>query len=114
MTRNAYNLNPAPFAFPLLMLLAALLAAALVFPPKLRAAEARSSAAKRSLTMDCDKRFLSQRQAGWLLGTDNFSQTYARRAALYAEVARACATGVVAVRVEGKRADTPVTQLSQR
>ena len=121
MTRNACNLNPIPIPFPtpLLMLVSALLAAALVVSPRLHAADARHSDAghstvKHSLTIDCDKRHVSQRQAGWLLGTDNFSQTYDRRAALYAEVARACATGVAAVRVEGKPANASVAQWSRR
>lgn len=109
MTRIAYNLNPIPL--PFLILLPTLLAAVFFLSPRLHAAEAGYSAAKRNLTFDCDKRFISQRQASWLLGTDNFSQTYARRAALYAEIARACADGVAAVRIEGKRADVSVARL---
>lgn len=114
MTRIACKLNPIPFTFSFLMLLSALLAVAVFVSPRLHAAEAGYSAAKRSLTIDCDKRFISQREAGWLLGTDNFSQTYDRRAALHAEVARACAGGVAAVRVHGKHAEGPIAQLSQR
>lgn len=116
MTRTAYNPNPIsiPLPFPSLMLLSVMLAAALVASPRLHAAEAGDSAARRSVTFDCAKRFISQRQAGWLLGTDNFSQTHARRTALYAEVARACAAGVTAVRVEGGRAGASATQLSRR
>ena len=110
MTRTAYNLNP----IPLPMLLPALLVAVLVASPRLHAAEAGYSATHRSLTIACDNRYISQRQASWLLGTDNFSQTYARRAALHAEIARTCAAGAAAVRVEGKRANLPVAQLSQR
>ncbi len=110
MTHIAYNLN----RIPLLMLLPALLTAVLFFSPRLHAAGAGYSTVKRSLTIDCDKRYVSQRQASWLLGTDNFSQTYDRRAALYAEIARACAAGVAADRVEGKRAGVPVARLSQR
>lgn len=109
MTRTACNLNRIP-----MLLLSAVLAAALFVPPRLHATEAGYSAAKRSLTLDCDKRFISQRQASWLLGSDNFSQAYARRAALHAETARACADGVAAVRVEGKRMPPPVAQLSRR
>lgn len=111
MTRTAYNPNTIAFPIPFLMLLSALLAAVLFLSPRLHAAEAGYSAAKRSLTLDCDKRFISQQQASWLLGTDNFSQTYDRRAALRAEVARACADGVAAVRIEGKRADVSVARL---
>lgn len=114
MTRTAYNPSTTTFQPPFLMLLSALLAAVLFFSPRLHAAGAGDSTTQRSLVLDCDKRYVSQRQAGWLLGTDNFSQTYARRAALYAEVARACAAGVAAVRVEGKRANVPVARLSQR
>ena len=121
MTRTACNLNPIPIPFPtpLLMLMSALLVAALAVSPRLRAAEARHSDAgystgKRSLTIDCDKRHVSQRQAGWLLGIDNFSQTYERRAALHAEIARACATGVAAVRVEGEPTSASVAQWSRR
>jgi hypothetical protein len=110
MTRTACKLNPIPF--PSLILPAALLAA-LVASPRSHATEAGYSAARRSLTFDCDQRYASQRQAGWLLGTDNFSQTHDRRAALYAEVARACATGVAMVRIEGVREGVPGTYLSQ-
>ena len=119
MTRTACNLDPIPIPLPLLMLVSALLVAALVVSPCLRAAETRHSdtgysTGKRSLTIDCHKRHVSQRQAGWLLGTGNFSQTYERRAALHAGIARACATGVAAVRVEGKPANAPVAQWSRR
>lgn len=97
MTRTVENTNRIPF----LMLLSTLLAVALLSSPRLHAAE--RAAAKRSLVVDCDNRFVSQRQAGWLLGTDNFSQTYARRAAIHAHVARACTAGVARVRVEGRQ-----------
>lgn len=112
MTRTAYNLNP--ISTLLLMLMSALLTAVLFSSPRLHAAEAGYSTVKRSLTIDCDKRHVSQRQAGWLLGTDNFSQTYERRAALHAEIARACATGVAAVRVEGEPTSASVAQWSRR
>ena len=112
MTRTAYNLNP--ISTLLLMLMSVLLTAVLFSSPRLHAAEAGYSTVKRSLTIACDNRHISQRQASWLLGTDNFSQTYDRRAALYAEIARACAAGVATVRVAGKRAGVPVTRLSQR
>ena len=110
MTRTAYNLDRIPF----LLLLSALLAAALVSSPRLRAAEAGHPATGYHQTLDSGKRFISQQEAGRLLGTVNVSQTYARRAALYAEIARACAAGRAMVRVEGKPANTPVTRLSQR
>ena len=110
MTHIAHNLNP----FPCLMLLSALLAAALIASPRLHAAEAGYSATHRSLTIACDNRYISQHQASWLLDTGNFSQTYDRRAALHAEIARACMAGVAAVRVEGKRANLSIAQLSQR
>ena len=110
MTRIAYNLN----RIPLLILLAASMAALLVTAPRLHAAEAGYSTPHRSLTIACDNRYISQRQASWLLDTDNFSQAYARRAAIHAGVARACAAGVAAVRIEGKRASEPVARLSQR
>jgi hypothetical protein len=115
MTRTAYNLNPPPFPFSprFPMLLSGLLAATLAASPRLHAAEAGSSAARRSLTFDCDQRYVSQRLAGWLLGTDNFSQTHDRRPALYAEVARACATGAAMVRIEGVREGVRGTFLSQ-
>jgi hypothetical protein len=116
MTRTAYNLNPIPIPlpFPSLMLLSVMLAAVLVASPRLRAAEAGDPATRRSVTFDCDKRFISQRQAGGLLGTDNFSQTYDRRTALHAEVARACAAGVATVRIEGRKATLAVARLSGR
>ena len=119
MTRTACNLDPIPIPFPLLMLVSALLVAALVVSPCLRAAETRHSDAgystgKRSLTIDCHKRHVSQRQAGWLLGTDNFSQIYDRRAALHAEIARTCATGVATVRIEARKATLAFARLSGR
>ena len=112
MTRTAYNLNP--ISTLLLMLMSALLTAVLFSSPRLHAAEAGDSTVKHSLTIDCDKRHVSQRQASWLFDTGNFSQTYGRRAALHAEIARACMAGVAAVRVEGKRANLSIAQLSQR
>lgn len=116
MTRTAYNLNPIsiPLPFPSLMLLSVILAAALVASPRLHAAEAGDPATRRSVTFDCDKRFISQRQAGWLLGTDNFSQIYDRRAALHAEIARTCATGVATVRIEARKATLAFARLSGR
>jgi hypothetical protein len=111
MTRTAHNPNPNRIPSPSLMLLCTLLAVALAAAPRLQAAETAHAAANPGLDVDCDQRFISQQQASWLLGTDNFSQTYDRRAALRAEVARACADGVAAVRIEGKRADVSVARL---
>jgi len=103
-----------PNRIPLPMLLPALLTAVLFLSPGLHAAEAGYSTAHRSLTIDCDHRYISQRQASWLLDTGNFSQAYSRRAALRAEVARACAGGVAAVRLEGKQTRASVARLSRR
>lgn len=110
MTRITYNLN----RIPSLILLAVSIAALLITAPRLHAAEVGYSAPHRSLTIACDNRYISQRQASWLLGTDNFSQTYGRRATIHAEIARACATGMSVVRIEGIRASAPVARLSQR
>jgi hypothetical protein len=110
MIRTACNLN----RLPLLMLVSALLTATLVASPRLHATDAGPSTDMRSLIIDCDRRHVTQRKASWLLGTDNFSQTYDRRAALYAEVARACATGIATVRIEGRKATVAVTRLSGR
>ena len=46
------------------------------------------------IAVDCDHRYISQRDAAHVLRTDNFSQTYAKRQTLYANVARACHSGV--------------------
>lgn len=94
MTRAAYNSNRILF----LMMLMMMLLTTTQFSPRLFAGE--RTAETRSLTIDCQDRHISQRDAGWLMGTDNFSQTYARRAGLHADIARACARGVAAVRVE--------------
>ena len=45
------------------------------------------------IAIDCDHRYISQRDAARVLRTDNFSQTYAKRQVLYADVARACHSG---------------------
>ncbi len=111
MTRIACNLN----RIPLPMLLAALMAALPVVSSRLHAAEAGySTPARHSLTIACDKRHISQRQASRLLGIDNFSQAYARRAAIHAQVARACAAGAAAVRLDGEPASAGAARLSQR
>ena len=107
MTRTAENMN----RIPSLMLLSSLLAVVLLSSARLHAVE--RGAAKQTLVVDCDKRFVSQRQASWLLGTDNFSQAYARRATIYAHVARACTAGVAKVRIEG-REDAAATWSARR
>lgn len=88
-------------AVPASLLLSAVLAAGLPASPSLKAAE--RSAERRSLVVECAQRHVSQRRAGWLLATDNLSQTYDRRTTMQAEVARACASGVAAVRMQGAR-----------
>lgn len=88
-------------AVPASLLLSAVLVAGLPASPSLHAAE--RGAECRSLAVECGQRHVSQRRAGWLLGTDNLSQTYDRRAAMHTEVARACASGATTVRVEGVR-----------
>lgn len=118
MTRTAHNPNlntiPNPIPFPSLMLLSTLLAVALAATPRLHATETAHSAINPSLDVDCDKRFISQQQAGWLLGTNNVSRVYARRTAMQAEVSRACATGVATVRIEGNQMNRSVARLSRR
>ena len=114
MTRTVHNLNPNQIPLPSLILLSTLLAVAVAAAPRLQAAETAHSATNPSLDVDCDRRFISQQQASWLLGTNNVSHAYARRAALHAEVARACAGGVAAVRIQGNRMTRPVARLSRR
>ena len=94
MIRIAHNPNRTLFLIALTMLLLTTTR----FTPPLFAAE--QQAVDRSLVIDCQHRHVSQRDAGWLLGTDNVSHAYARRAQLYADVARACAAGSTAVRVQ--------------
>lgn len=106
MTRTAETVKRIP-----LLMLPTLLAVVLLSTPSLHAGE--RAAAKRSLILDCDRRFASQRQASWLLDTDNFSQAYARRAAIYAEVARACLAGAAKVRIDGKQ-DAAATWSARR
>lgn len=110
MIRTAYNSS----RFPSPVLLSVMFAAVLAASPGLHAGEAGNSTSRRSLTVDCGRRHISQHQASWLLGTNNVSAAYARRAALHADIARACAAGVAAVRVDGKRLRAPSAQLSRR
>lgn len=58
------------------------------------AANAQSPAATNIVAVDCEHRYISQRDAARVLRTDNFSQTYAKRQSLYANVARLCHGGV--------------------
>ena len=50
--------------------------------------------ASTTIAIECDHRYISQSDAARVLRTDNFSQTYAKRQSLYANVARACHGGV--------------------
>lgn len=112
MTRTIHNLIRTPSTLLTSVLLSTTLATFLPIPPTLQAAE--RAAETRSLTVACDHRYLSQRQAGWLLGIDNVSHAYARRAALHADLSRACAAGVAAVRVQGRRQATPEPRMVPR
>ena len=47
-----------------------------------------------TIAIECEHRYISQADAGRVLRTDNFSQTYAKRQSLYANVARACHSGI--------------------
>lgn len=57
------------------------------------AAHAQPPSTTSTFTVDCDHTYISQRDAARVLRTDNFSQTYAKRQSLYANLARACKTG---------------------
>lgn len=57
------------------------------------AAYAEPPATTYTVTVDCDRTYISQRDAARVLRTDNFSQTYTKRQSLYANVARACKSG---------------------
>lgn len=50
--------------------------------------------ASTTIAIECEHRYISQSGAARVLRTDNFSQTYAKRQSLYANVARACHGGV--------------------
>lgn len=50
-----------------------------------------------TVTVECEKRYISQSDAARVMHTDNFWQTYAKRQSLYANVARLCQTGISAV-----------------
>lgn len=94
MTRTTHNPNRVLFLMTLVMMLLT----TTQFSPRLLARE--RIAEERSLVIDCQHRHVSQRDAGWLMETDNSGQAYAKRAQLYANVARACKAGVTVVRVE--------------
>jgi len=57
------------------------------------------------IAIDCEHRYISQRDAARVLRTDNFSQTYPKRQSLYANVARLCHGGVeqVLLVTDGRR-----------
>lgn len=57
------------------------------------ASQAAPPAAPPVNSIDCDHQYISQRDAARVLHTDNFSQTYAKRQSLYANVARLCQGG---------------------
>lgn len=50
--------------------------------------------ASTTIAIECGHRYISQSDAARVLRTDNFSDTYAKRQSLYANVARACHSGV--------------------
>jgi hypothetical protein len=75
-----------PCSHLVLAVLAALPLASLADPPA-------TEAMRTTVSIDCDHRFLSQADAARVLGTANFSQTYAKRQSLYANVARRCQSG---------------------
>ena len=52
---------------------------------------ARAAPPAGSLQVDCGHRYISQAEASRLFGTNSVSQAYARRRALYLQLARACA-----------------------
>jgi hypothetical protein len=69
-----------------LAVLAAIPLASLADPPA-------TDTTSATVSVDCDHRYLSQADAARVLGTDNFSQTHAKRQSLYANVARRCQSG---------------------
>lgn len=60
----------------------------------LAAFAAHSAPPAGTIAIACDHRYISQADAARVLHTDNFSQTYAKRQSLYANVARTCQKGV--------------------
>lgn len=50
--------------------------------------------ANGGIAVECDHRYISQRDAARVMNTDNLSQTYDKRTTLYANVARICHRGV--------------------
>jgi hypothetical protein len=108
MTRITHE----PKRIPWLLTLLTLLLTTTQYAPPVHARDRH--AGERSLTVDCQDRHISQRDAGWLLGIDNFGQTYAKRERLYAEIARVCAAGFTTVRIERKPAARSAAQVTQR
>lgn len=76
------NIRRQPAIWTLLSVLAAM--------PILLQAGSRDTDNDAAVLVDCDHRYVSQRDATRVLDTDNFSQTYAKRQALYANLARLC------------------------
>lgn len=74
------------------VLLLALIAPASPAAPA--ASTTTAAAPSTTIAIDCAHRYISQRDAARVLGTDNFWQTYAKRQSLYAHVARLCHSGV--------------------
>ena len=52
---------------------------------------ARAAQPDGSLQVECGHRYISQAEASRLFGSNSVSQAYARRHALYLQLARACA-----------------------
>ncbi len=108
MTQIAHNHNRIARLPTLLMLLST----AIPFSPPVQARE--RMAGERGVTVECGRPYISQRDAGWLLGSGNFGQTYAKRRQLYAQIARVCAAGFETVRIERKAAARPAPRVAQR
>ncbi len=66
------------------------------------------------VSVDCDQRYLSQRDAARVLGTTNFSQTYAKRQTLYANLGRLCSSGVARVLLTAEKPQASTRALASR
>ena len=70
--------------------------------------------ASTTIAIDCESRYISQRDAARVLRTGNIAQTYAKRQSLYATDARVCHSGVEQVLlVTGERQPKPRTLASR-
>ena len=70
--------------------------------------------ASTTIAIDCESRYISQRDAARVLRTDNFAQTYAKRQSRYANVARVCHSEVEEVLlVTGEHQPKPRTLASR-